>query len=156
MGSRPDALVTVDLAVGTPSERTAAQVLRRVLLDAGVDSAAISGVDALDAVVSYGVGYYNTESETRAKDVLEIVAASVHGYVIAKRDGTFAMARLSAAGQSKTTFGVSDLLDLKRAHTHHRADRRHTGLPGQCPLSTQLDASRGRGNRPLKRQRSQT
>ncbi len=118
LGSRPDALVTVDLAVGTPSEQTAAQVLRRVLLDAGVDSAAISGVDALDAVVSYGVGYYNTESETRAKDVLEIVAASVHGYVIAKRDGTFAMARLSApAGQSKTTFGVSDLLDPSNALT---------------------------------------
>jgi hypothetical protein len=116
LGSAPDGVVTVDFTVGGSADRTAAAVIRRALLDAGVIDVDIIGASTVDSLTPYRVGFFNAGSETRVRDVIEPVAASIHGYAIATRSGQFEIGRLTApVGVPKTTFRSDRLLDPQSA-----------------------------------------
>jgi hypothetical protein len=115
-GSKPDAEISADFTVGTAAQRTAAQIMRQALLDAGVSALNISGDTAIDGTFPFTCGFFRTEAETRAGEVLDAMAASVHGYWIATRFGKFKLGRLLApSGSPVQTFESWRLLDPANA-----------------------------------------
>ncbi len=112
LGTTPTGEITVTATEGaTSADRTAAQVIKRILLGPGgltlgdIDAAAITALDAAnDAEVGFWVG-----DETTVGDVLDRICASVGAFWGFTRDGLFTVSRLDLpSGPSVDTYTVSD------------------------------------------------
>lgn len=94
LGSAPAGLVTVDLTNGPTS---AAQIINRLALDAGVPAGEISAADvtALDALNAAPCGIW-LEGDVTVQDAVDQIAASVGAFVAYDTAGLLRIGRLSA------------------------------------------------------------
>lgn len=118
LGTAPAGQVTCDAVEGAwPADRTAAQVLKRVLTErAGRDPSEISSADllALDAVQRATVGVY-ADSDRTVAQVLDTLAQSVGAWWATDVDGTIRMQRLDApTGAPVFTLNADNLRSLTR------------------------------------------
>lgn len=100
LGSSPVGQITCDAVDGaTSADRTAAQLAKQILLDAGIGSGDISSSDvtALDAANSSECGYWLNGSST-GKQLLDVVLGSVGAWWGVDRLGKFRMQRFEAPG----------------------------------------------------------
>jgi hypothetical protein len=119
LGSSPAGQVTADVTEGaTPADRTAAQVLKRLALLAGIPLADISAGDlaALDAANPAVVGIW-LDDETTARAAMDRIAASVGAFYGFDGAGVLRMARLEVpAGAPVVALDVYDYRrDLARS-----------------------------------------
>lgn len=108
LGQSPIGQVTCDAVQGAASgNRTVAQLLKALLLDAGISSGDISAGDvtALDSACSYEVGYWTShESEQTFGAVMDALANSIGAWYGQDRTGVFRMGRIVApSGSSVAT-----------------------------------------------------
>lgn len=134
LGTAPDNLVTCDATQGAnAAARTAAQVAKQILLDAGVASGDISAasVTALDTANSAVLGYWTGTEERKVGEALDAVLGSVGGYWAVTADGTFAFGRLEApAGTPAMTVTSAELLESGAEAVERLAGRAEDrGLP---------------------------
>jgi hypothetical protein len=118
LGSAPVGQVTCDVVEGTtPFDRTAAQLVRRLLLGpVGLtpDQLVESDFTALDAAQPAQCGVYLTEV-TPVQDVLDRLAQSVGAWWGTDVDGRFRLRRLEAPTEEPVlTFEAGDLVRLAR------------------------------------------
>lgn len=119
LGAAPGGEVTADLTQGAAaSSRTVAQVCNAMLLDAGVSAANISSADitALDALVSYPVGFAFTHRDTTATlAAMDQVMSSVGAYCTPDALGVFRFGRIAApGGASVATITATDVISIDR------------------------------------------
>ncbi|MFN3858107.1 MAG: hypothetical protein ACK4RV_10175 [Caulobacter sp.] len=98
LGGDPEGLVTADAAQGSDaSERTAAQIIKALAMEAGVLEAEISADDvaALDSDCPQPLALWLSGEETFAR-AMDMVAASVGAFYGFDPAGTLRMARLAA------------------------------------------------------------
>lgn len=98
LGSSPAGLVTVDATQGAAAgDRTAAQILRQIALDAGIASGDVAAADvtALDTDNAAVVGVWVAD-ETAASGVMARIAQSVGAWFGFDRTGALRMRRLGA------------------------------------------------------------
>jgi hypothetical protein len=117
LGSAPVGQITCDAVQGaTSSNRTAAQVAKQTLLDAGIASGDISSSDvtALDTATSAEVGLWVNDANT-ARAALDTVLGSVGGWWGVDRLGQFRMARLDApSGSPVATLTEVEIIKIDR------------------------------------------
>lgn len=117
LGSIPTGQVTCDATQGAAAaNRTAAQVLKQVALDAGIVSGDITAADvtALDSATSAELGVWLQE-ETSI-NAMDMVANSVGAYFGFDRLGKLRMARMEApSGSPVTTLTESEVITIERA-----------------------------------------
>lgn len=109
--------VTADFLEGaTVASRSAAQVIKRIALAAGLSTDEISEADVinLDAMQPAVVGIYLT-GETSAREAINLVAESIGAYVVFDTNGVLRMGRLSEpAGTPSLILTESQWLSLER------------------------------------------
>lgn len=118
--SAANGAITADLTEGaTAADRTVAQVLKRIMLKAGISSGDInaSDVTALDAACSYPVGMFcATAVDVSALEALDTVAVSIGAWFAAIGDGTFRLGQLvlPSSGTSVGTINGTDIIAIDR------------------------------------------
>ncbi len=120
LGSSANGVVTCDAVQGAAaSDRTVAQILKQLLLDAGIASGDINAGDvtALDTACSYEVGFWAShESELTIASVMDEVASSIGAWYGQDRTGVFRMGRVIApTGTSVATLTPLEIIKLDRA-----------------------------------------
>lgn len=127
LGSTPAGLLTADLTQGAAAaNRTAAQILNQLAIDAGLTAAEVSNADvaALDASNSAVVGIW-LEGEVTTREAMDKIAASVGAFYGFDGTGVLRMGRLLApAGAPVATI---DVFNYKRAIA--RRAPRDAGIP---------------------------
>lgn len=117
LGAAPVGQITCDAIDGAASaDRTAAQLAKQILLDAGINSSDInsSDVSALDSATSAEVGYWLNGSAT-GKQALDAVLGSVGAWWGVDRLGKFRLARLDApSGSPVATLTKVEILKIDR------------------------------------------
>ena len=122
LGSTPAGTVTADATQGaSSSDRTCAQIIRNILLQAGVPSGDISSADvsALDAQCNYAMGVYAAHGQdTNGTTLLDEVANSIGAWWGVDRLGIFRMGRvvLPTATSVGTITGL-EILSIDRTNT---------------------------------------
>lgn len=98
LGSAPNRVLTVDATEGSASsDRTVAQIARRVLINAGLTPAQITGADVVDSSAGWLAGIYCSAGDAvMTGEILDLLMTSVHGYWIAQRDGTVRLGLIRA------------------------------------------------------------
>lgn len=94
LGSTPAYPITVDMSADTSGNSTAAQIIKQMALDRGIDSGDIASADvaALDGVNSAVLGIYVNDSSTTLS-LMDQVARTVGAYYGFDRLGVLRMAR---------------------------------------------------------------
>jgi len=117
LGSAPVGQITCDAVQGAASSnRTAAQVAKQILIDAGIASGDISSSDvtALGSATSAEVGLWVNDANT-ARAALDTVLGSVGGWWGVDRMGKFRMARLDApSGSPVATLTEVEIIKIDR------------------------------------------
>lgn len=117
LGSSPVYEITADATQGAAAgNRTTAQLLKQLALDAGIDSGDITAGDvtALDTANSAVVGIWFADERTTL-EAMDEVAASVGAYYGFDRLGDLRMARFAApSGTAVLTIDQTNGLDLDR------------------------------------------
>lgn len=117
LGSSPAGQITCDAVHGASSaNRTAAQIAKQIMLDAGIASGDINASDvaALDAATAAEVGYWLNGNAT-AKQCLDAALGSVGAWWGVDRLGQFRMARLEApSGVPVATLTPVEILKIDR------------------------------------------
>lgn len=122
LGSTPAGTVTADAAQGgTAADRTCAQIIKSILLQAGVPSGDISSADvsALDAQCNYVMGVYAAHgTDTTGTTLLDEVANSIGAWWGVDRLGIFRMGRivLPTASSVGVLTGL-EILSIDRTNT---------------------------------------
>lgn len=133
LGTAPDNVVTCDATEGaTAAARTAAQVARQILLDAGISAGDIesASVTALDAANSGVLGIWTGTEERRTGELLDQVLGSVGGFWAITAAGGFYFGRLEApAGPPVRTIERYELIDSGQAVERLRGRGDEKGLP---------------------------
>jgi hypothetical protein len=133
LGSSPTTTVTCDATEGAAAaNRTAAQIAKQILLDAGVASGDISAsaVSALDTANSSVIGVWSGAEESRIGDVLDEVLASIGAYWTVTSAGVFTFGRLEApSGSPVKTFEAFELLEDDQPIERLRGRSNDKGLP---------------------------
>lgn len=89
--------VNVDVAEGAASDRTVAQIVKRILTGTGVvSSSGINGVSKVDGFNSAEVGWWQDTSETTVGAVIDVVLDSINGFCCDDRDGVFQLGYYAA------------------------------------------------------------
>lgn len=120
LAGNPDGQVTADLTEGsTAADRTVAQVMKRIMLKAGIANADINAADitALDTACSYPVGIYcSTDTDMTGIEALDAVAVSIGAWYCPTGDGTFRLGRLElpSGGTSVGTINAVDVIAVDR------------------------------------------
>lgn len=108
LGAQPAATVTADVVQGsTAGQRTAAQIVRSMLLEFGIASSALPAASfaALDAMNSAQIGV-RVDDETSALDAVNYVLGSISAWFAPDRFGVFYVGRLGpAVGPAVATYG---------------------------------------------------
>jgi hypothetical protein len=120
LGSAATGTVTADLTQGaTTAARTAAQLWRAVLLQAGIPSGSISAADvaALDALVAYPVGLYCSSNggDITALQVADTLMGSVGAWFVPDALGVFRCGRLddpTIVGTPVGTITTTDIISI--------------------------------------------
>jgi hypothetical protein len=119
LGSIPSGLVTCDATQGAAAiNRTAAQILKQIAIDAGISSGSISSADvtALDTANSAEIGVWLQE-ET-CIDAMDLVANSIGAYYGFDRLGVLRMKRLEApSGSAVVTLTNNEIISISREAT---------------------------------------
>lgn len=116
IGGSPVGEITVDVVEGaTSGARTAGQIVRRILIKAGmvedVDFLA-SDIDALDGLNAAEVGIWLGTEETATLNVVTAVLDSIGAYIVPNRLGVFRIGRVDAATETPVaTFDENMILD---------------------------------------------
>lgn len=117
IGSSPAGQITCDAVDGaTAADRTAAQLAKQVLLDAGIASGDISSSDvtALDTATAAEVGYW-LNGNASGKQALDTVLGSVGAWWGVDRLGKFRMARFEApSGTPVATLTPVEIIKIDR------------------------------------------
>lgn len=117
LGASPAGQITCDAIAGASSaNRTAAQVAKQVLLDAGISSGDISSSDvtALDSATGAEIGYW-LDSAATSQRVLDAVLGSVGAWWGVDRLGKFRMARFEApSGTPVATLTEVEIIKIDR------------------------------------------
>lgn len=94
LGSTPAYPITVDMSADTSGNSTAAQIIKQMALDRGIDAGDISSADvtALDTANSAVLGIYASDSSTTLS-LMDQIARSVGAYYGFDRLGDLRMAR---------------------------------------------------------------
>ncbi|MDO9712459.1 hypothetical protein [Paracraurococcus lichenis] len=97
-GSSPVRILTADMSEGaTTADRTVAQIMTRILQNAGLSAGEILGASAVDAVAGWVAGYFSGAGESvTVGQAMDDLAASIHGYWIGGRDGSIRLGVLRA------------------------------------------------------------
>lgn len=119
LGSNANGEVTADLTQGAnTAARTAGQIFKAMLLDAGISAGAISSADiaALDTAAPYQVGYaFNHTTETTTLAALDGIAQSVGAWFAPDTSGVFRIARLDLpTGTPVAYLTATDVLRIER------------------------------------------
>lgn len=119
LGSAPGGTVTADLTQGAATaNRTAAQLFKQVLLDAGVSSGNISSSDitALDALAPYACGYaLNHYATNSTLEILDAIANSVGAYFAPDATGVWRIAQMSLPAASPIgLINATDVIAIDR------------------------------------------
>lgn len=123
IGSAPAGTITVDATQGaTTGTRTAAQLLKQVMLKAGIVTGDITAADvtALDALAAYEVGYWVTDNGSpTGSSVLDAIANSVGAWWGVDRLGKFRMGQIKApiVGDSVGTLTGVDIIKVDRTRS---------------------------------------
>ena len=122
LGSTPAGTITADATQGaSASDRTCAQIMRAILLQAGIPAGDISAADvaALDAACSYPLGVYLPHgSDAPGASLLDEVAGSIGAWWGVDRLGIFRMGRIVLpTGASVGTLTALEILSIDRTHT---------------------------------------
>ena len=131
LASAPSGTLTVDATQGAAAaNRTAGQLMKQVLLKAGISSGDItsSDVTALDAAAPYVVGYWcGHDREMTGVQVMDLLANSVGAWWGVDRTGKFRMAQVidPAGGTSVGTITEVDILKIERT----RSTDEGSGIP---------------------------
>ncbi len=139
VGTEPELGLTADILEGAAaSDRTAAQVMRRMLLDVGVAAGKIEGVDALDTRNPEIVGWWTGPEGSRAGDALDAIAGSVGAWWVGSRLGAVALGRLEAPKPiPDRTFEAWEILDLETLPTEDDEPIGHLSLEYQANWTVQ-------------------
>lgn len=117
IGSAPAGQITCDAVDGaTSADRTAAQLAKQIMLDAGISAGDISSSDvtALDGATAAEVGYWLSGS-TSAKQALDSVLGSVGAWWGVDRLGKFRLARFEApSGTPVATLTPVEIIKIDR------------------------------------------
>lgn len=117
LGSSPAGQVTADAHAGaTAAVRTAAQLMKSVMLDGGIASGDISAADlaALDAANASECGYWVAGDE-KATDIIDALAGSVGAWWGVDRLGIFRMGRFEApSGSPVATVTAVEAISIDR------------------------------------------
>lgn len=117
LGGDPLGVVTADVLEGAgAADRSAAQIIKRLALAAGLTAAEISAADiiALDSLQSVPVGIH-IEGETTAREAISKVAESIGAYAVFDTLGVLRMGRLSEPGGTPfMSLSESQVLDIQR------------------------------------------
>ncbi len=117
LGGSPAGQITCDAIDGaTSADRTAAQLAKQVLLDAGISSGDISSSDvsSLDSATSAEAGYWLNSAAT-GKQVLDAVLGSVGAWWGVDRLGKFRMARFEApSGTPVASLNEVEIIKIDR------------------------------------------
>lgn len=123
LGSAPAGTLTVDATQGAAvANRTAAQLMKQVLLKAGIVTGDIDAGDitALDALVGYECGFWCPEkTDSTGVAVLDAIANSVGAWWGVDRLGKFRTGRVVAplVGASIGTLTATDILAVDRSRS---------------------------------------
>lgn len=117
LGSSPSGQVTADVTAGAAAgNRTTAQILKQLAIDAGIPSGTISSADvtALDSANAAVVGIW-LHDDTSALAAMDQIAASIGAWYGFDKSGTLRMGRLAApSGTLNLTINDYDVLDIER------------------------------------------
>lgn len=128
LGGDPIGIVTADVTQGAAAvARTAAQIIKQLVLDAGVSAGEISSSDvtALDAANSAVVGLFIGDESTSFKEAIDQVAASIGAWYGFDGTGALRMGRLSQPGATP----VVTLADCDIGDAIERRPALDAGLP---------------------------
>lgn len=119
LGSSPVGLITCDAVEGaTAAARSTAQIMKRMLLDAGLAAGDISSTDvtALDAKNSAEIGYWAShQAEQTFIAALDACAGSIGAWYGIDRTGIFRMGRIEApSGTSVATITPLEIIKIDR------------------------------------------
>lgn len=127
LGIAAGGLVTADVIQGaTAADRTVAQILKRIALDAGVAVGSISAADiaALDAMSAAVVGVWVEDSQS-FQQVMDSVAISIGAWYGFDGASVFRMGRLTApAGVPVLSLGIDEV-----GNEFERRPARDNGIP---------------------------
>lgn len=115
LGSKPSGQVTVDVTQGAAvGNRTTAQILKQIALDAGLAEASINAADvaALDVANSAVVGIA-IKDET-VLQALDAVASSIGAYYYIDRLGQLRVGQLTAPGEPAASFYDYNIKNIER------------------------------------------
>lgn len=127
LGSTPAGQITADVTQGTAAgNRTVAQILKQLALDAGYSAGEISSADvtALDAAAAQVVGLWLAD-ETSFSAAMDQVAASVGAWYGFDASGVLRMGQLTAPSGTP----VATLYDYDVLQGFERRPPRDNGLP---------------------------
>ena len=116
LGSTPAYPITVDMSADTAGNSTAAQIIKQMALDRGIDSGDIASADvaALDGVNSAVLGIYVNDSSTTLS-LMDQVARTVGAYYGFDRLGVLRMARFGyPAGPASAVIAPWNCQSLER------------------------------------------
>ena len=130
LGSSPARILTASITEGaTSADRTAAQIMRRVLRLAGLGDGQIAGVAAMDREAPWLCGYWcEPGAGVRIGTILDALAASVHGYWIGARDGSVRLG-LFRAPAAPAVAEFADWQILENGTSIQRVVTETEGLP---------------------------
>lgn len=119
LGTTPAGLITCDATQGAAaSNRTVAQVLKQMLLDAGISSGDIlaGDVTALDTANSAEVGYWaSSAGEISFIEAMDEIANSIGSYYGVDRTGIFRMGAIVApTGTAVATLTTLEIVKIDR------------------------------------------
>lgn len=122
LGSSPVGTVTVDATQGaTAADRTAAQIIKTILIKGGVSVGDISSSDitALDAACNYVLGVYMPHGqETSAVSLIDEVANSIGAWWGVDRLGVFRLGRIVVpTGTAIGSISGVEILSIDRTNT---------------------------------------
>jgi hypothetical protein len=123
LGAEPVGEVTVDATQGgSAANRTAAQLMKQVLLKAGISSGDITAADvtALDTAAAFEAGYWVTDgTDTTGIQVMDALANTVGAWWGVDRLGKFRMGQLAAphSANSIGTLGALDITKIDRVRS---------------------------------------
>lgn len=111
LGSLPAGAITADVLEGsTTASRSAAQIVNRMLSDAGITGLDAISVTSLDSKNAAECGVY-IDSETTVLDAVQEIMDSIGGYILPTRAGTFEVGRFEAPGTSLKTLKADRILE---------------------------------------------
>lgn len=122
LGSSPAGVPTCDASQGAAAaNRTAAQLIKQVLLDLGIAAGDISAADvtALDTDASAEIGYWAShEADIAAVEVLDALSNTVGAWWGVDRAGGFRMAQLKLpSGTAVAVIDASNIISIQRRVT---------------------------------------